>query len=351
MREAGSKNISFQKNCSRVSVIIPTYNRAAYLKEAIESVLQQRFSPPLSPTDVELIVVDDGSTDETGNLLSFYKERIKCLYQRNRERGAARNLGILSSLNDHGDDNGDDHGGEYIAFLDSDDLWLPDHLQLCVLALEKEPDYGVAFSNAYQIDACGKIIAKNAKNVWKGDVLEKLIKKYSSVGCNSSSSVVRKGVFSQGGLFCEDPELSGSEDWEMWVRLANRARFLPVDAYTVKLRCHAEQSSRRIEKMEKSMTLALDLVFQNKALIPKIEKWKREGYSSLYTIIATNYCGAAHFSRASYFLKRAVLEYPLALIFNKLVLYTFFRMLLGKRLVALLRKLKLLAYRLRYGER
>lgn len=327
MRQAGSKNISFQKKFPGVSVIIPTYNRAAYLKEAIESVLRQT----VPSSNVELIVVDDGSTDETPKALSFYKERIKCLYQKNRERGAARNLGIAASQ------------GEYIAFLDSDDLWLPDHLKICVSALEMEPDHGVAFSNAYRIDASGKIIAKNAKGVWKGDVLEKIIKKYSSGGCNSSSAVVRKGLFfneeGQAGFFCEDPALSGSEDWEMWVRLASRTRFLPVDAYTVKLRCHPEQSSKRIEKMERSMTLALDLVFENQALIPKIKKWKKEGYSSLYTIIATNYYGSDDFPRARHFLKRAVLEYPLALIFNKLILYTFLRMLLGKRLMALSRKL------------
>ncbi|MEK7790803.1 MAG: glycosyltransferase family 2 protein [Deltaproteobacteria bacterium] len=326
MRQAVSKNISFQKKFPGVSVIIPTYNRAAYLKEAIESVLRQTYPPS------QLIVVDDGSTDETPTVLSFYKERIKCLYQKNRERGAARNLGIRSSH------------GEYVAFLDSDDLWLPDHLKMCVSALEMEPDHGVAFSNAYRIDASGKIIAKNAKGVWKGDVLEKIIKKYSSGGCNSSSAVVRKGLFfnegGQAGFFCEDPALSGSEDWEMWVRLASCTRFLPVDAYTVKLRCHPEQSSQRIEKMERSMTLALDLVFQNKALIPKIKKWKREGYSSLYTIIATNYYGSDDFRRARIFLKRAIFKYPLALFFNKLILYTFFRMLLGKHLVIFIRKLK-----------
>lgn len=335
MRQAGSKNISFQKKFPGVSVIIPTYNRAAYLKEAIESVLRQT----VPPSDVRLIVIDDGSTDETPKVLSFYKERIKCLYQRNRERGAARNLGILSCH--------DLFPGGYIAFLDSDDLWLPDHLKICVSALEMEPGYGVAFSNAYRIDTSGKIIAKNAKGVWKGNVLEKIIKKYSSGGCNSSSAVVRKGLFfnegGRAGFFCEDPALSGSEDWEMWVRLASCTRFLPVDAYTVKLRCHPEQSSKRIEKMERSMTLALDLVFENQALTPKIKKWKREGYSSLYTIIATNYYGSDDFPRARYFLKRAVLKYPLALIFNKLVLYTFFRMFLGKRLVALCRKLILRA--------
>lgn len=327
MKQVGLKNISFQKRYPLISVIIPTYNRVGYLKEAIESVLQQSYP------EIELIVVDDGSTDGTRELVASYDQRVKYFYQQNLERGAARNRGILSSQ------------GEYIAFLDSDDLWLPNHLESCAAALERGPAYGIAFSNAWLINSDGKIIGKNVRATWKGDLLERIIRNYSSGGCNSSSCLIRKGVFDLKNLFNVDPRLSGSEDWEMWVRLSHRTHFLPTDDYTVKLRVHPEQSSQRVEKMEKSMTLSLDFIFQNPEFLTKIERWKRQGYSSLYAIIATNYYGVGDFGKARYFLKRAILEYPGSLWRNKRILYTFLKMLLGKEISAFLRKLKRKSFR------
>lgn len=320
LKQVGLKNISLQKKFPLVSAIIPTYNRAGYLKEAIESVLRQSYP------EIELIVVDDGSTDGTREILRA--QRIKYFYQQNLERGAARNQGILSSR------------GEYVAFLDSDDLWLPNHIEICVSALERESGYGVAFSNAWLIDSDGKTIGKNPKATWKGNLLEKMVRNYSSGGCNSSSCLIRKWVFDPQNMFNIDSRLSGSEDWEMWVRLSHRAHFLSTDDYTVKLRVHPEQSSQRVEKMEKSMTLALDLVFQNRELFPKIERWKRQGYGSLYAVIATNYYGTGDFGRARHFLKRAILEYPLSLWTNKRISNTFLKMLLGKKMITFLRSLR-----------
>ena len=110
------------KQKPQISVIIPTYNRGWILKEAVDSVLSQHY------TDFELIVVDDGSTDNTLALLQTYKGRLKILQQENLGVSAARNLGIENSC------------GQYIAFLDSDDLWLPEKLsfQLEFFILHRE---------------------------------------------------------------------------------------------------------------------------------------------------------------------------------------------------------------------
>lgn len=94
----------------KVSVIIPTYNRTSFLKDAINSVLNQTYR------DFELIVVDDGSTDDTQDLVSYYGQKIRYIYQNNQGRSTARNHGIEVAQ------------GEYLAFLDSDDVWLPDKL-------------------------------------------------------------------------------------------------------------------------------------------------------------------------------------------------------------------------------
>lgn len=112
-----------------VSVVIATYNRARFLPETIESVLQQRFR------DFELIVVDDGSTDETPELLKSYAGRIRSLRQENRGPAAARNLGIRSAR------------GRWISIQDSDDLAAPDHLEILFAFAEQNPDCGMVFAN------------------------------------------------------------------------------------------------------------------------------------------------------------------------------------------------------------
>ena len=125
-----------------VSAIIPTYNFGRFLGEAIQSVLDQTF------TDFELIVVDDGSTDDTREVVgSFNDSRIRYIYQENRGLPAARNTGIKASR------------GEYIAFLDSDDIWLTQNLELKVKSLDSHPDAGLVCSDGYNFDdATGAII-------------------------------------------------------------------------------------------------------------------------------------------------------------------------------------------------
>ena len=117
-----------------VSVVIATYNRARFLPETIESVLQQRFR------DFELIVVDDGSTDETPELLKSYGSRIRSLRQENRGPAAARNLGIRHAR------------GRWISIQDSDDLSTPDHLESLFAFGEKNRDRGMVFANGAYLE-------------------------------------------------------------------------------------------------------------------------------------------------------------------------------------------------------
>ena len=112
-----------------VSVVIATYNRARFLPETIESILQQRFR------DFELLVVDDGSTDDTQQVLKSYGERIRFFYQENRGPAAARNLGIRHAR------------GRWISIQDSDDLSTPGHLETLFGFAEKNPSYGMVFAN------------------------------------------------------------------------------------------------------------------------------------------------------------------------------------------------------------
>src|ERR1051326_205992 len=112
----------------QVSVIIPTYNSAHYLADAVESVLSQTFQ------DIEVLIIDDGSTDETETVIQRYGSLVRCFRQRNSGVAVARNRGIEESR------------GEYVAFLDADDTWLPHKLERQLAALDECSDYGACYS-------------------------------------------------------------------------------------------------------------------------------------------------------------------------------------------------------------
>jgi len=147
-----------------VSVIIPTYNRAQYICEAVKSVLRQTFS------DFELIVVDDGSVDNTKEILTPYLGIVKYIYQNNSGIAAARNAGIEMSR------------GEFIAFLDSDDLWVRDKLQLQVHLLRQQSklamvyaDYCIFDNNLSDLSFCHHVTSGSTKRKQYGDVFIDLI--------------------------------------------------------------------------------------------------------------------------------------------------------------------------------
>ncbi len=213
-----------QKNPPRplVSVILPTYNRGWILKEAIDSVLKQRFA------DFELIVIDDGSTDATGRILEGYGTRIKACFQPHRGVSAARNTGIRKA------------SGRYLAFLDSDDLWLPEKLTAQV-------DY---FSSNPTVPACQtdeiwirKGVRVNPKKIHLKSP-EKLFER-SLERCLVSPSAVmlRRWLLDAVGLF--DESLPACEDYDLWLRVSCRfpVALIPK-ALVVKRGGHADQISR-----------------------------------------------------------------------------------------------------------
>ena len=124
----------------RVSVIIPTYNRARFIAETVQSVLDQTF------TDFEIVIVDDGSTDNTREVMgSFQDSRIKYIYQKNNGVCIARNNAINAS------------SGEYLAFLDSDDVLLRNSLEKRVEVLDRHPEVGFSYGQAYLMDEGGQV--------------------------------------------------------------------------------------------------------------------------------------------------------------------------------------------------
>jgi len=190
---------------SKVSTIIPTYNRANLLRRAIESVLDQTYR------DFELIVVDDGSTDSTeGVVKAFNDNRIRYIrHMMNRGLSSARNTGIKNA------------NGEYVAFLDTDDEWLPEYLDIMISAMAREiKQAGLAFAAFYCIDPDTGVVLNIRKQQ------KKQRKKGSSIGF-PSRWIIRKEVFEKVGIF--DEEISLLSDVEASFRILKHYKAIYVD--------------------------------------------------------------------------------------------------------------------------
>jgi hypothetical protein len=184
-----------------VSVIIPTFNRRAYVQEAIDSVLAQTY------TGYEIIVIDDGSTDGTGEALrERYGDKIVYEWQENQGESVARNRGIALAQ------------GEYIAFLDSDDLWLPEKLEKQVAYLGEHPEVGAVFAESWVIDAAGQKLGDDkASNGITAEDLSLQGLCYDDALLLPSSAVFRQTALQRAGGF--DTEIHHGEDYEFFARV------------------------------------------------------------------------------------------------------------------------------------
>jgi len=187
----------------RVSVILPTYNRASLLKYALDSVMSQDFR------DLEIIVVDDGSSDKTAELVESYSRGVRYVYiEHSGLPSVARNAGLRLAQ------------GEYVAFLDSDDQWLPGKVERQVEVLETHPAIGLVCSNALALEhgqtTPGRLYLR-ADQAGSGWVLEKLLTDNFVI---TSTAMIRRSLLNRTGLFSEDPLLCALEDYDLWLRIA-----------------------------------------------------------------------------------------------------------------------------------
>ncbi len=213
----------------KVSVIIPTYNRSHYVGEAIDSVLGQTFK------DLEIIIVDDGSTDNTKQVLKNYASRIQYIFQEKKGRAEARNQGMMAAK------------GEYITFLDDDDIWWPNKLQKQIIFLDAHPHIGLVHTFTEVVDEEGRLLEKET-----GSRL-KLYKKAMRIGYTYegmsqlcvmfiSTVMVRKECLGKVGLF--DSRTESFEDWDFYLRFALKYRIDTIPEPLVKSRIHQKQSTR-----------------------------------------------------------------------------------------------------------
>jgi teichuronic acid biosynthesis glycosyltransferase TuaG len=213
-----------------LSVVMPAYNAEKYIAESIESVLKQTF------TDLELLIVDDGSTDRTRAIIDEFAivdKRIKLLCQDRGRQGKARNLAIKNSR------------GKYIAFLDADDTWLPNKLQVQVDILKHRAEIDLVFCPGY-------IVAEHHEPEYfyvtvKEWCREEDMEVFTNVNqIPILSAVVKKQALLDAGSFTEDPSIQNCEDYHLWLKLlGNGCRFLSIPGYLFNYRVHEHQSTHK----------------------------------------------------------------------------------------------------------
>ncbi len=228
-----------------VSVIIPNYNYEAFIEKTIDSVLSQTYEA------IEVVVVDDGSRDNSLEVLRKYGEKIKVVSQSNQGVSTARNKGVSESK------------GEYLAFLDADDLWLPSKLQREMERFFERPDFGLVHCSVSYIDPQGQIIGenRNGNEGWlASDILT--LRRGAVIGAGSTS-VVRRSVFDEVDGF--DSRLSTSADWEFCYRVASKYCIGFVDEPLVQYRMHTTNMHSNIAAMEHDLRLGFEKAFADQS--------------------------------------------------------------------------------------
>ena len=224
-----------------VSVIIPAYNAESTIRSTIVSVVSQTY------TNYEIIVINDGSTDRTAKIVKTIKDdRIKLFNYQNGGLPTARNRGMRQAT------------GEYIAFLDADDLWTEDKLEKQLAMLEANPEAGVAYSRTSCIDWQGNLLYNCDPISFTGNVFEKLL--LTNFLQNGSNPLIRKVAVEAVGEF--DPSLKSCEDWDYYLRLAARYPFAIVPEYQIFYRQTLGNMSSNVGKMKQYSYIVLERAYQ-----------------------------------------------------------------------------------------
>jgi glycosyltransferase involved in cell wall biosynthesis len=236
------------------SVIIPTFERAAFLAEAIDSVLAQ------TEKDFEFIVVDDGSTDHTREAVASYENRIRYFFQPNAGAAAARNLGIRQAA------------GKFITFLDSDDLWLPKKLARQIAWMAAHPENLLCYTDEIWIRRGVRVNQKKLHAKTGGWIYPLCLPRCV---ISPSSVLMRRELFDAVGAF--DEQLPVCEDYDLWLRVAARFEvgFIP-EPLIVKRGGHAGQLSQSEVGIDRYRVAALMKIYESGVLKPEWRELTRE---------------------------------------------------------------------------
>ena len=271
----------------KISIIIPIYNGSHTIIETLESVFRQSYS------DFEVIVIDDGSTDDLMGTLALVPDpRMQVFHYINGGLAVARNRGISLAQ------------GEYLIFLDADDLWTSDKLESHIDALENaqktNSNVGVVYSWNYFLDHVTHECFVNEPSYHEGNVLEALVTHNFII--NGSNPMISRAAIESTGRFRED--LLCAADWDYWIKLAQNWEFILIPKRQVFYRQIQTSMSSRVDKMEWEQVEVIESTF--KALPAKLQPLKKVALSNIYFYSAQLY-SRRHHSRESIALLRSKL--------------------------------------------
>lgn len=271
-----------------ISVIIPVYNGETHLRECLESVLSQ--TEPVQ----EIIIVNDGSTDNTLSIIREYEsiQGVKCISQENKGLSEARNNGIRAS------------SGNHIAFIDADDIWLPEKIQFQRQILEKHNNIGVVHSNIACIDEHGVPVEGIPfdSNGAHGDCIEHIM---MYCGIVISSAVIPRDVLLDVGLF--DDRLKSTQDYELFLRISEKYTIHHLDKVLTLYRRHSQslsQSDHGINTFRETLS-ALSIFLEKANKNKRLRSISQKAKSRFYCILARKYFANGQRMKAKLFLARS----------------------------------------------
>lgn len=225
-----------------VSVVVPVYNGEQYLEKTVESILNQNYQ------HIELILVDDGSSDQSAVIMQklvIKDTRVRAFYNQNGGVACARNFGIHQAK------------GEFVAFCDQDDLWLPTKLTKQIPLFEN-PNMGLIYCGAIaKYEMYNKQSKPSFDNKYKGDVFSQLVKLNMFTCC---TAVARKTYLEQVDGFDDDRALMGVDDWHLWLKLAMTCEFDYVEEHLAIHVFHGDNYSLNDEKMHEAEIVCLNKI-------------------------------------------------------------------------------------------
>lgn len=272
-----------------VSVVIPAYNAQRTLGKTLESVFSQSFD------DLEVIVIDDGSTDSTSRIAgSTGDPRVRVVRVANGGVARARSLGIHEAR------------GEFISFLDADDIWRPSKLARQVTLLRARPEVGMCFTAAVRVDddmrRLEEIPAREQEDYCAALLLKSVI-----ISGSCSSGMVRRAVALNIGGF--DSSFSQCADWDFWLRLSRVTDFAPIREPLVLYRTSGGNMSRNIALLERDTLAVLDKFFADPASTPYLRLYSR-AYSNHLMICSGSYLHAGQLWASLRCLGRSLAAHP-----------------------------------------
>lgn len=293
------------KETALTSVIIPCFNSERWILETLSSVYSQTYP------NIEVIVVDDGSVDNTKELVLSFDEKISYYYQENKGPSAARNLGIKKAR------------GDYIAFLDSDDVWEQDKLSKQVNFLEKNEDVHLVFSNVTLINEQGETLYTHFNKVpsEKDEIIKKFFE--GNITMNTPSIVARRdSVINAGGF---DEELPLREDHFFLMMMTHKYKIFHFKEPLVKRRVSQQSMSNSIEP-EKVFNLNTPFLLKSLEEFPFLSKYKKSVYSRMNATIGKGYWKNGNYTEGLKYMIKTIYYNPFKLSNYLFIIIILFRL-------------------------